>query len=230
MTVSSRNQILATIAKSLSDKDISGEDRLAVVDRRISARQTNTVPARAQLGLEDRIDLFVTEAERVDATVSRLSAPNDLPKAVAAYLADNDLPPRIMAAPDPLLKTVPWSQQQSLSVTFGPTSGGDLVGLSVAFAGVAETGTLSLHSGPESPTTLNFLPDYHLVVLPTWRLFGTYEDAWAALRGTGNGAMPRTVNWITGPSRTADIEQTLLMGAHGPRSLHIFIYNDKENS
>jgi L-lactate dehydrogenase complex protein LldG len=48
--------------------------------------------------------------------------------------------------------------------------------------------------------------------------------------GGGATLMPRTVNWITGPSRTADIEQTLLLGAHGPQRLHILIVNDLDPS
>ncbi|MEZ5579927.1 MAG: LUD domain-containing protein [Candidatus Competibacteraceae bacterium] len=72
-----------------------------------------------------------------------------------------------------------------------------------------------LLSGPHSPpTTLNFLPDTHIVVLRADRIVGAYEDAWDLLRARGLG-MPRTVNFITGPSRSADIEQTVQMGAHG---------------
>ena len=96
-----------------------------------------------------------------------------------------------------------------------------------SFAGVAETGTLVLLSGPESPTTLNFLPDVHIALLFTDRVVGSYEDVWARLRARdGATVMPRVVNWITGPSRTADIEQTLLLGAHGPRRLHIILVDE----
>ncbi len=230
MTPTGRSQIFANIRKSLDNGGISDADRRAPVDRRIAARATNTVPARAAGGPEQLLALFITEAKRVDATTARLGGPEDLPGAVQAYLSDNALPPRLRAAPQPLLENVPWSKQPGLTVTFGPTAGDDQAALSVAFAGIAETATLALHSGPESPTTLNFLPDHHLVVLPVSRLVATYEAAWAALRNTGNGAMPRTVNWITGPSRSADIEQTLLMGAHGPRSLHILILDHEKNT
>ena len=85
-----------------------------------------------------------------------------------------------------------------------------------------------LLSGPECPTTLAFLPETHVVVLDAGRIVGAYEDAWARLRVERPNAMPRSVNWITGPSRTADIEQTLFLGAHGPRRLHIVIVRDQE--
>ena len=94
--------------------------------------------------------------------------------------------------------------------------------LTHAFAGIAETGTLMLRSGADAPTTLNFLPDTNIVLIEAGRIVGAYEEAWAMLRAAG-GAMPRTVNFITGPSRSADIEQTLQLGAHGPRRLHILL-------
>ena len=90
----------------------------------------------------------------------------------------------------------------------------DLVSVQHGFAGIAETGTLMLPSAAERPTTLNLLPDTAVVVLRTSRVVGTYEDAWDLLRAAG--AMPRNVMLVTGPSRSADIEQTLELGAHGP--------------
>ena len=84
-----------------------------------------------------------------------------------------------------------------------------------------------LHSRGESPTTLNFLPDTHFVILNRSDIVGPYEDAWQKLRESTNGEMPRTVNMITGPSRSADIEQKLQMGAHGPKDLIILLINLK---
>ncbi|MDP6190995.1 MAG: LUD domain-containing protein, partial [Gammaproteobacteria bacterium] len=97
---------------------------------------------------------------------------------------------------------------------------GDLISLTTCIAGVAETGTLVLKSSPTSPTTLNLLPDIHCVVLRKEQIIGGYEDAWDLVR---QAKLPRTVNFITGPSRSADIEQKLLMGAHGPKRLVIFL-------
>ena len=100
---------------------------------------------------------------------------------------------------------------------------GDLLG-AAAFAGIAETGTLALVSGPDNPTTLNFLPDNHIVLLPREAIEADYESVFAKVRSVyGKGEAPRTLNFITGPSRSADIEQTLLLGAHGPRRLHIVV-------
>lgn len=225
---SGRSKVLGNIRKSFNNSDKAQADRFSAVDARIRAQRPNVVPARASGDAKALLDLFITQAEQSSATTASVGGPDDLPQAVLDYLTANDLPPRLKAAPHALLQNVPWAKQPSLDVTFGATTGDDEAALSMAFSGVAETGTLVLHSGPESPTTLNFLPDHHLVVLPLSCLTGTYEKAWSALRNAGNGAMPRTVNWITGPSRSGDIDQTLLMGAHGPRSLHILILDDKK--
>ena len=81
-----------------------------------------------------------------------------------------------------------------------------------------------LVSGSDNPTTLNFLPDNHIVVLRAADLEGDMESAWDRIRERyGKGVMPRTVNMITGPSRSGDIEQQIILGAHGPRRLHIVI-------
>ena len=99
--------------------------------------------------------------------------------------------------------------------------------MSHAFAAVAETGTLVLISGADNPTTLNFLPDVHIVVVDASDIAPDFETVMARLRERfGAGVMPRTVNMITGPSRSADIEQTLILGAHGPRKLHVIVVGD----
>jgi L-lactate dehydrogenase complex protein LldG len=99
------------------------------------------------------------------------------------------------------------------------------VSVSHAFAGVAESGTLVLTSGLENPATLNFLPETHIVALSVQDLVGDYETVWARLRARyGKAVLPQTVNLITGPSRSGDIEQTIIVGAHGPRRLHIIIF------
>ncbi len=119
------------------------------------------------------------------------------------------------------MQAIDWGAQPTLTTSFGASDGSDAVALVGAVSAIAGTGTLMLHSGAQNPTTLNFLPDSHIVLLDEDRIVGAYEDAWDDLRKLG--AMPRTVNFVTGPSRTADIEQTILMGAHGPRRLHIII-------
>ncbi len=120
---------------------------------------------------------------------------------------------------------MPWSSRPLLQIREGRAEATDLVSVQHAFAAVAETGTLMLPSAPERPTTINLLPDTAIAVLRASRIVGPYEDAWDLLRAE-LGGMPRNVMLVTGPSRSADIEQTLELGAHGPRRLHVVLIED----
>jgi L-lactate dehydrogenase complex protein LldG len=77
-------------------------------------------------------------------------------------------------------------------------------------------------STPATPPTVSLLPETHIAVLLESCIVRSMEDAWARLRSRRTG-MPRTVNFISGPSRTADIEQTVTLGAHGPYRVHIIL-------
>lgn len=226
-----RSQILGGIRRSLSrgPLDASGA---APLEARLKQHKTGLIPARSanrdQPGL---VDLFEDYAKQVNCSVARVASLNEIPEALATYLAGQNLPAEITAAPHPLLDKVDWSKRPLLKLRRGAADGKEAVGLSAAFAAIAETGTLMLASGADSPSALNFLPDTHVVVLPAQVVAGSMEAAWAMLRekygsDAGTTQMPRTVNFITGPSRTGDIEQKIVMGAHGPRRLHIILVED----
>ena len=114
--------------------------------------------------------------------MTRVATLDDVPDSVAGFLASQNLPAELAMAPDPLLDRVPWHKRPLLRIRKGRSDGNDAVGLSGAFSGIAETATLMLASGADSPSTLNFLPDTHVVVLPASRVVGPMEDAWAKLR------------------------------------------------
>jgi len=221
-----RGEILSAIRTALKRPDGDGTENVSI-QQRMQAHKANLIPARGRLGTKARVDLFIREAEQVQATVARVSAPAGVPREVARFLAKNNLPMRLKTVLETSGKIIPWSEQTLLSVEEGRADGSEEVCVSQAFAGVAESGTLVMLSGADSPTTLNFLPPTHIVVLGVADIAGDYEEIWDRLRRektTEAGRfMPRTVNWITGPSRSADIEQTLLLGAHGPLRLHIVI-------
>jgi L-lactate dehydrogenase complex protein LldG len=219
----SREQMFGAIRTALGRGRLAGATA-AALELRLQQPRANVVPARGRLPAAERVELFIAEAERVNATTIRLAGLDDIPVAVVSYLRAANIPAVVRAGTDALLQSVPWAREPLLQVKTGVAVNEDAVSVTSAFAGIAETGTLMLYSAPESPTTLNFLPEVHIAVLPTDRIVGTYEDGWQRLRGLlGGGKMPRVVNWITGPSRTADIEQTLLLGAHGPKRLHILL-------
>ena len=228
-----RDAILGSIRRSLGRGPLNDAAR-AALDERMARPKTNLVPARTDISQDERVALFTSMAEAVFATVERVSGADAVPGAVADYLAGQNLPPALVMAPDPALDTYPWADRPMLAIRRDKAEEADRVGVTSALMGFAETGTLMMASGPDHPSTLNFLPETHIVVLPADRIGGAYEEGWAKLRAesegaTGAGFMPRTVNLVTGPSRTADIEQTITLGAHGPRRLHIVIVEGDES-
>lgn len=220
---SSRDAILGRVRRSLGRGPVEGAVREAV-ETRLQKPPRGIIPARSDRDSSGQIDLFVEMAAAVEASVVRVATSEAVPDAVGDYLARHNLGANVRMAPDDWLEGINWAQRPTLAITKGPSAGNDEVSVTAAFAGIAETGTLLLHSGPSSPTTLNFLPENHIVVLRASQIVGPYEDAWDLLRRAGK--MPRAVNMITGPSRTGDIEQTIMLGAHGPRRLHIIIVDD----
>ena len=197
-----------------------------IVRDRLSRHPRNLVPRRAMPVGDDANALFVDMARQAAASVSELKSRDEIPAAAAAFLRQHDLPEKLRLAADARLAGLDWGGLETIG---GPAGADDTAALSHAFCGIAETGTLMMLSGPDNPVSLNFLPDNHLVVLEAGGIVGAYEDAWDRLREKmGESAMPRAVNWITGPSRTADIEQTLVLGAHGPRRLHILLIREQD--
>lgn len=222
-----RGDILGKITSSLGVKSDDAARRKAVAER-LAGHARGTVPQRATGTAAERVDQFIEQAKVVTATVERLNGFDDAPAAIAAYLARENLPAAFRMAPQSDLQGIDWSVQPALTVSEGPSDGHDLVGVNRAVCGVSETGTLVMASGPDSPTTLNFLPETEVVLIRADEIVGGYEDAWDMLRRRAGpaGTLPRAVNMITGPSRTGDIEQTIYLGAHGPRRLHILIVGD----
>jgi L-lactate dehydrogenase complex protein LldG len=244
-----RDDILGGIRRAVRRGAVSPENA-AELQERVAAHRRNLVPARAAaLGRKGRIELFVAMAEAVQATVARVASETDIPGEVARYLAAENLPAELVVAPDASLDSIPWDRRPLLQVRRGRAEAHDAVSLTPSLAGIAETGTLMLASGPGTPSTLNFLPDTHIIVLHAGQVVASYEDGWDLLRalrqddppplagevgrptGGSEGAnasprLPRTVNLITGPSRTGDIEQRIQLGAHGPRRLHVVLVED----
>ncbi len=215
--MSARDRILDRVRRATG-----GGDRVAVAVR-LGHRQAQGVPgsapipAAAQTRGEDRIAQFIEKAVAVDATVSRLASLDDLPAALAEELRSRNLPAAIRTGTDPAFER-DWG---TVEHTTGPGRLIEPATLSRAHLAMAETGTLVLASGPENPVTLTFLGETHFVVVRTQDIKAGFEDMWAEWRE--RALDPRTVNMVTGPSRSADIGQTLQLGAHGPVALHVFV-------
>jgi len=215
-----REAIIGAIQRGLKRGPLPADQR-AMLAGRVAAHPRHLTPARGKLDLEGRVALFTRYVEREFGTVARLGSLAEVPKAVVEYLAAQNAAPALVVSPHPALQAIPFGEAPLLDVRFGTCTPADASCLTYALAGVAETGTLLLPSGPLTPTSNNLLPDNALVVLRAGDIVACYEDAFDRLRLCG--PMPRNVMLVTGPSRSADIEQTLELGAHGPRRLHVLI-------
>lgn len=201
------------------------EDQAAMLRGRLERHPRQLIPARSRLPHAAQVDLFVANVEKEFGSVTRVADASEIPGAVADYLAAQNLPGLFVMAPHPELRAIDWSARPLLAIREGRAEGSDMVSVQHGFAAIAETGTLMLPSAAERPTTLNILTDTEIVVLRASRVVGAYEEAWDLLRSE-IGTMPRNVMLVTGPSRSADIEQALELGAHGPRRLHVVLVED----
>jgi L-lactate dehydrogenase complex protein LldG len=226
--MSSRDTILTRIRNALHASDAEDDPRKVAVAARLDFPPRGVIPARGQLGHDAQITLFKKMAESAAASVDKAKSPADVPKLVSTYLRKRNLGARVRMGGDKRLRAIPWFEERALQVTIGPSEGTDDVTVSHAAGAIAESGTLALTSGRDNPTTLNLLPEHHIVIVNAGDITGDMETQLDRLRDRyGKGKMPRTLNFITGPSRSGDIEQTLLLGAHGPRAVHIIIVGGK---
>jgi L-lactate dehydrogenase complex protein LldG len=219
----SREAVLGAIQRGLKRGPLP-EDVQVGLRAGMTAHARRLIPGRTQVDRAAQVAMLIGFIEREFGTVTRVPDESGVPGALADYLAAQNLPSEGVIGPHPELRAIPWGARPLLRLREGRAQATDLVSVQHGFAGIAETGTLMLPSAPERPTTLNLLADTAVVVLRASRVVGPYEDAWDMLRAAG--PMPRNVMLVTGPSRSADIEQTLELGAHGPRRLHVLLIDD----
>jgi len=215
-----RREIFSRLYHALHKSKSEADATTTTIKQHLAICKRGVVPAYS----ENILHRFISKNEKVAATVKCIKNISELSAAVYKYMADNHITPNLVAAPSEILKQVNW--QKEINIEYRQAQDNDLTTLTMAYAGIAETGSLVLCSSKDSPTTLNFLPDNNICVIHQDDIYPYMEDAWDLLRKEGKG-MPRAINFITGPSRTADVEQTIQLGAHGPRRLHIIIIEDQ---
>ena len=168
---------------------------------------------------EDLAARFIDEAQRLSTTVENVDALSDVPAAVFRYLTQHGLP--LQAIAWQTLQDLNWAEA-GLEVEFRKPVDGDVVGITGCFCATAETGTLVLLSGPGTYASAGLLPETHIAIVPASRIVAGHEDAFNLIRSE-RGELPRAVNFVSGPSRTGDIEQTIVLGAHGPYRVHAIV-------
>ncbi len=210
--------------------DEARQEILARIHRANSAAtatpiRAHPIPARARGTAAELRERFVAMAREAAATVDHVASSDALPSAIGSFLDEEGLPRTVTLAPDSTLRSISWAPE--VEAGDGSMEAGDPVAVTPAFAGIAETGTLMVHSGPRNPNRLHFLPETHIAVLSAQAVVGGYEDAWTRIVERFE-TLPRSVTLITGPSRSSDIERQLQIGVHGPRRLHIVLYDGQE--
>jgi L-lactate dehydrogenase complex protein LldG len=206
-----RSEILARVKAGLGARAGAG-----AVDRA-------PVPAPRPAAFADLKARFLASAEASSASITEVDSAAAVPGAVARYLAAQQLPPR--AAVWGALAGLDWAGA-GIAAEFRGANGADAVGITGVFCAIAETGTLVVTSGPDTAATTSLLPETHIAVVPLSRIVPGMEEA-LALVMSERGALPRAVNLISGPSRTGDIEQTIVLGAHGPSRVHLILVDDR---
>jgi L-lactate dehydrogenase complex protein LldG len=167
------------------------------------------------------VERFRERALALESSSDEVETMASVPAAVARYLKANHLPMNAVVWPE--LAALNWNAA-GIAAEARKAEGRDLVGITASFCAVAETGTLLLLSGAPTPASTSLLPETHVAIVLTARIVKGMEDAWSLLRAE-RGRLPRATNFVSGPSRTADIEQTLVLGAHGPYRVHIVLVN-----
>ena len=217
-----RDAVLGRARKALRK---TGDDARArqEADAYLAAHAQGPRPAMPS----DLVARFLQRATDMSSTVERIAERSEIPAAVARYVEALDLPPALRAQKShagvcwPEFAGLDWSGAE-LTIEARPTEGSDRLGITGSFCAIAETGTLVLTTGVATPTANALLPDTHIAVVRSDRIVSGMEEAFALVR-TANAGMPRAVNMISGPSRTGDIEQTIVLGAHGPFRVHILL-------
>jgi L-lactate dehydrogenase complex protein LldG len=223
-TSKARTAILQRIRARQGRPTTSAVNEQTEVDRYLAQQSTGPRPQPPG----DLQRHFRSMAERMSSTVDTVATTADAPLAAARYLQAQQL--SMHAVIWPALSHLDWAGAGIIAEARAPkrdeSTGADLVGITGCFCALAETGTLMLLSGPQTIASTHLLPETHIAIVPASRIVGDMEDAFALLRAESvstDATMPRAINMVSGPSRTGDIEQTIVLGAHGPYRVHIVL-------
>jgi L-lactate dehydrogenase complex protein LldG len=216
-----RDAVLARVRKALGKENRTTAQ--ADAEAYIAAHGHGPRPALPA----DTVARFLQRATDMQSSVERLADRRDIPRAVTRYIDALELPAALAAQKShagvcwPEFADLDW-KAAGLAIEARPTQGDDRLGITGAFCAIAETGTLVVLAGADTPTATTLLPDTHIAILRADRIVPGMEEAFALIRRE-RGALPRAVNMISGPSRTGDIEQTIVLGAHGPYRVHVLV-------
>ncbi len=213
--MSARDNILGKIRDALGRNHPMTDGEAAAMRAKLRDHPRGPLPSMDW----EPVSRFRERCISLSSTVDDVASLDQVPAAVARYLGGNDLPHAGVCWPE--FSRLDWAGA-GVRVEVRPATGEDKVGVTGSYCAVAETGTLMLLSGPDTHPNTSLLPETHIAVVPVSRILRSMEDAWDRLRAE-RGELPRQVAFVSGPSRTADIEMTLVLGIHGPFRVHIIL-------
>ncbi len=217
-----RQAILGRVRRALGVAE-NDAARAKAADDYVAAHAQGPRPAMPG----DLVARFAHRAHDMASTLERIASRDEIPHAVARYVDGLELPDALAAQKSrlgvcwPDFADLDWDGA-GLSIESRPTLGHDRLGITGVFCAIAETGTLVFTTAPATPTATALLPDTHIAVVRESQVVSGMEEAFARVRAR-HGTLPRAINLISGPSRTGDIEQTIVLGAHGPFRVHILL-------
>ena len=215
--MSARENILARIRANSGKQGMTTEAELAVARMVISKRTRGPLPGFAR---HDPVQHFIAECDRLKTTLTEVASLADVPDEVGRYLSTIPGAKKLLVG-WPEFLSLDW-QRAGIGYENRPAVGSDLLGLTGCFCAIGETGTLLLLGARDTPKVTALLPETHICIVKKSRMVATMEDAFDLLRDEV-GALPRATFMVSGPSRTADIEQTIVIGAHGPYRVHVVL-------
>jgi len=225
----SRERILNKIKSNIRKKNDLTETDINILEGRIKGSEPNLIPKRGVIKKDALLETFINRAKEVASSVAVINSLSEIPAEVIDYLAKNNIASKIVVLPNEDIDFVEWNKHPTLEVVNKYADEKDETVLVSSFSAIAETGTVVQLSGPKNPITSHFLPDNSIVLVKASRIISSSEDAFKLLRKEHKN-IPRTVSLISGPSRTGDIALNIEMGAHGPRKVHLIVWNDLEQA
>lgn len=117
----------------------------------------------------------------------------------------------------------PWLENEFPDLAFRGALDHDRLGITGCMGAIAETGSLLLTTGVDTPNSVSLLPEIHIALVSQADIVPDLESAWLHLQSRPDWP-PRGVTLVSGPSRTADIEQQVVIGAHGPARVIVLLY------
>jgi L-lactate dehydrogenase complex protein LldG len=201
----------------MGDPQMSAREEFLSAIRTRSYEHAALLPVYVAPATANTIEAFAERARLANAEVRFVKSEADVPQAIAELLRGRNLPAIVHVPPN--ASRLPWDSAPGLTLEYAPP-GPDDAAVALAPFGIAETGTLAYPTHAHAPASWHFRTGFEIAVVRSGTILPHMEDVIGRLKANG---LPSTLNFVTGPSRTGDIEQTLELGAHGPKALAILI-------